>query len=157
MPSCSNQFYFSPSINFFLSKWSHGVHSITVLPNLKINQIMLVVREAGNPSLATKINSFLIGSHRSFVGHFRNSCFSLWIFHALWFAKSFILAHTVPIVKSFGSCAFMIKWSLVLCHVVYNFVQYSTTSCEVNGRVKTSFSAKLFENDYGSLFHKRCR
>ena len=66
------------------------------------------------------------------------------------------MVHTCPFVKTFGSWAFGITWILVLRPKVYNFVQQSIASCGVNGRVESSFSSKLFWNNFGSLFGKRC-
>ena len=73
---------------------------------------------------------------------FRGS--SPWIYLALWFVESFILAHIVLFVKTFRICDFMMKWSLVFSPKVYNFVQYSTTSCGVDRRIKSSFTSKFF-------------
>ena len=41
-------------------------------PDLEIVWIMLLVHEARKPSLATKVDNNVIGSHTSFASHFRN-------------------------------------------------------------------------------------
>ena len=129
--------------------------NVILLLDLKIIWIMLIVHKVGNPPLATKLNSFAMGSHRSFVAYCRNSSFSLWMSYALWFARSFIVTHTSPYIKTFGSWVFGIKRSLLLCHEVYNFVQQFSISCSINGSVELLFYSKFFPNNFGSLFFSR--
>ena len=127
---------------------------MVVTQDLKIIWIMLVVHEVGKLILATKLNSLVIGSHRSIATLSRNLCFSPWISHELWFAKYFIVVHTSSFVKSIGSWAFGTKWSLVLCHEVYTFVQQSTTYRGIYWMVESSSPSKLFHNYFRSLLAK---
>ena len=127
LSSCSNSFQFHSSTKYFFQKqshipcqrlflalWSYSSLGEHLSLDMKIIWMVLIVHEAGKLSLSTKLNSYAIGSHRLFTTHFTYSCSNSWISLALWFAKSFILAHISPFVKTPRSWLFRTKWSLIL-------------------------------------------
>ena len=123
MSSHSNPFRFCPLTNFFFIKQSHEAYwklfvalwsysspgEGRLSPKLKIIWMMLIDHEARKPSSATKLNSFVIGSYRSFAAHIRNSNFNPWISLALSFAKIFQIGLCYPLCKNINKLNVRIK------------------------------------------------